>query len=156
MERGVPLSRLKDNVVATGALDRIKLSLLGIPLELVAYRNILISLGVVGGYADETLGISGAVNYGTDHFTCFQFPYDWRRDNSENAQLLHEFILAKRKYVQTELARRYGTHNVDVHFDIVGSFHGWPAGALLCGIRGAAAAGRWFAPAYNMGWRALR
>jgi pimeloyl-ACP methyl ester carboxylesterase len=119
MERGVPLSRLKDNVVATGALDRIKLSFLGIPLELVAYRNILISLGVVGGYADETLGISGAVNYGTDHFTCFQFPYDWRRDNSENAQLLHEFILAKRKYVQTELARRYGRHNVDVHFDIV-------------------------------------
>jgi hypothetical protein len=68
MEPNVPLSRLKDNVVATGALNRIKLSLLGIPLELVAYRNILISLGVVGGYADETLGTSGAVNYGTDRW----------------------------------------------------------------------------------------
>jgi pimeloyl-ACP methyl ester carboxylesterase len=119
MQQGKPLSRLKDNVVASGALDRIKLSFFGIPLELVAYRNILISLGIVGGYADETLGISGAVNYGTDHFTCFQFPYDWRRDNSENARLLHEFILAKRKYVQGELARRYGVHDVDVHFDIV-------------------------------------
>jgi len=119
MQVGKPLSRLKDNVVATGALDRIKLRFFGIPLELVAYRNIIISLGIVGGYADETLATSGAVNYGTNHFTCFQFPYDWRRDNSENAQLLHEFILDKRKYVQTELGKRYGVHDVDVHFDIV-------------------------------------
>jgi pimeloyl-ACP methyl ester carboxylesterase len=119
MQHGKPLSRVKDNVVATGALDRIKLSFLGIPLELSAYRNILVSLGVLGGYADQTLGTSGAINYGTDHFTCFQFPYDWRRDNSQNAQLLHEFILDKRKYVQRELTKRYGTHDVDVHFDIV-------------------------------------
>lgn len=119
MQRGVPLARLKDDVVATGALDRLKLSLLGVPIELSAYRNILMALGVRAGFADETLGTSGAINYGTDHFTCFQFPYDWRRDNSENAQLLHEFILAKRKYVQAELARRYGTRDVDVHFDIV-------------------------------------
>lgn len=119
MQRGVPLSRLKDDVVATGALDRIKLSFLGVPLELAAYRNILMTLGVRAGYADETLARSGAINYGTNHFTCFQFPYDWRRDNSENAQLLHEFILAKRQYVQRELTRRYGIRDVDVHFDIV-------------------------------------
>ena len=40
-------------------------------------------LGVlgVGGYRDMDLGLAGAIDYGTDHFTCFQFDYDWRRDN---------------------------------------------------------------------------
>ncbi len=118
MEPGTPLSGLRDGVVATGALSEMRLSLLGVPVSLHAYREILLSLGV-GGFADETLGKAGEIDYGTDHFTCFQFPYDWRRDLPENAALLHKFILEKRKFVQAEMAKRYGAKNVDVHFDLI-------------------------------------
>lgn len=118
MQMGTPLARLEDNVVPDGALSQIRLSLFGVPIELHAYREILISLGI-GGFADQTLGSNGEINYGTDHFTCFQFAYDWRRDLTENAALLHDFILQKRKFVQEQLARRYGAKNVDVHFDLV-------------------------------------
>lgn len=118
MQIGTPLSRLRDDVVPTGALSELRMNLLGIPVELHAYREILLSLGI-GGFADETLGRNGEINYGTDHFTCFQFPYDWRRDLPENAALLHEFILEKRKFVQAELVKRYGAKNVDVHFDLI-------------------------------------
>jgi len=118
-QMGTPLSRLRDRVVATGALSQLHVSILGVPVEMHAYREILLSLGIVGGYADETLGRNGEINYGTNHFTCFQFPYDWRRDLTENAALLHQFILEKRKFVQAELAKRYGAKNVDVHFDLI-------------------------------------
>ena len=118
MQRGTMLRELHDEVEPAGVLDRVKVSLLGLPLELSAYLNILCTLGV-GGYRDELLGTSGAIDYGDDHFTCFQFDYDWRRDNVENAARLHRFILEKRAYVAHEWAKRYGKHDADVKFDIV-------------------------------------
>ena len=78
------------------------------------------SIGQAGGILkDEELGIAGAVDYGSDHFTCFQFDYDWRRDNVENARLLHEFILKKRTYVQAQIKKRFGIENYNVKFDLV-------------------------------------
>ncbi len=118
MKKDVPLKDLKDNIYPSGVLDSVKVSLFGLPFQFDAYMNILGSLGV-GGYRDESMGKSGAVNYGEDHFTCFQFPYDWRRDNVENAKHLHEFIIEKRKYIQKEYERRYGVKDYDVKFDIV-------------------------------------
>ncbi len=118
MRHGEPLARLTDTIDPDGVLDRLEVKLLGIPIELQAYIGILKALGV-GGYRDEELGLAGAVDYGDDHFTCFQFPYDWRRDNVENARLLHEFILEKKAYVAAEMTRRYGVENPDVKFDIV-------------------------------------
>ena len=41
MEKGVPLSALVDNLTAEGALDRIKVSFLGLSVELKAYYRIL-------------------------------------------------------------------------------------------------------------------
>jgi lecithin:cholesterol acyltransferase len=118
MAEGRPLRDLRDAVEPTGALDRVRVRLLGFPIEPQAYLYILRTLGV-GGYRDETLGRMGQVDYGPGHFTCFQFPYDWRRDNVENAQRLHAFILEKRAYVIAELKRRYGIDRPDVKFDIV-------------------------------------
>jgi hypothetical protein len=118
MTGGARLAERRDAVRPDGALDRLKVELLGLPVELDAYLQILGTLGV-GGYRDEQLGMAGAVDYGDDHFTCFQFDYDWRRDNVENARRLHEFILEKRAYVQREIAERYGTVDADVKFDIV-------------------------------------
>ena len=115
---GERLSSLRDEVTATNVLERIKVRILGVPLFLKAYLNILGVLGA-GGYRDENLGLAGAVDYGDEHFTCFQFPYDFRRDNSENAKRLHEFMLEKRAYIEAETERRFGAVGKPVKFDIV-------------------------------------
>ncbi len=115
MAEGLPLGRLRDSVTAFEVLDRVQVG--GLSLEKKAYRNILLSLGV-GGYRDESLGRGGAVNYGSEHFTCFQFPYDWRRSCADNAAALSRFIAEKKAYVRREYARRYGIHR-DVKFDLV-------------------------------------
>jgi hypothetical protein len=118
MHEGAALAELRDDVEADRVLDRVHVSLLRLPLEQQAYVYLLGALGA-GGYRDETLAQAGAIDYGDAHFTCFQFPYDWRRDNVENARRLDAFIREKRAYVQAELARRYGRRDADVHFDIV-------------------------------------
>ena len=118
MRPGEPLTALRDGVVSDGALDRVKVSLLGLPITLKAYTHILSTLGA-GGYRDEQLGEAGAIDYGDEHYTCFQFGYDWRRDNVENAQRLHRFILEKKALVQREIANRFGVTDHDVKFDIV-------------------------------------
>ena len=118
MRPGAPLSELRDTVHPDGALDRLRVSVFGLPVTLEAYVNILAVLGV-GGYRDETLGRSGAIDYGNEHFTCFQFDYDWRRDLAESARRLEEFVREKRAYVQAELEKRYGINDADVYFDIV-------------------------------------
>ena len=101
-----------------GVLDRIKIRVAGIPITLQAYAEILNTLGV-GGYRDEALGLAGQVDYGNDHFTCFQFGYDWRQDNVINAQNLMAFMKEKRADVQAEYARRDGVRDAPVKFDIV-------------------------------------
>jgi pimeloyl-ACP methyl ester carboxylesterase len=113
-----PLSELQDEVRAEAVLDRARVDLLGLPVELNAYIHILATLGA-GGYRDQPLGEAGVIDYGDAHYTCFQFPYDWRRDNVENARRLHEFILEKSAYVQAERERRFGIANSPVKFDIV-------------------------------------
>ena len=118
MREGVRLAELRDDVMADGVLDRVRISLLRLPVEQKAYFYLLAALGA-GGYRDSQLAGAGAIEYGDAHFTCFQFAYDWRRDNVENARRLDEFIREKRAYVQSELARRYGTPDADVRFDIV-------------------------------------
>jgi hypothetical protein len=118
MAEGRSLAELRDAVETTGALDRVRVRLLGLPIEQHAYLYVLRALGV-GGYRDETLGRMGQLDYGPGHFTCFQFAYDWRRDNVENARRLHEFIQEKRAYVIAELKRRHGVDRPDLKFDIV-------------------------------------
>jgi hypothetical protein len=119
MQEGASLHELKDEVVSNGALERLNISLLGLPLRLNAYIHILRALGA-GGYRDQQLGEAGAIDYGDTHFTCFQFGYDWRRDLQESAAQLHDFILKKRAYVQRELERRFGIKDAEVKFDLVG------------------------------------
>ncbi len=105
-------------VEADVVLDRVRIRVAGIPIALQAYAEILSTLGA-GGYRDESLGLGGEVNYGSDHFTCFQFAYDWRQDNVVNARRLMAFIREKRGFVQGEYARRYGVRDAAVRFDIV-------------------------------------
>jgi hypothetical protein len=118
MREGAALRELRDDVRSAGVLDRLRMKVLGIPINLRAYFYILEALGV-GGYRDESLALSGEVDWGDDHFTCFQFDYDWRRDNVENAQRLHRFIEEKRAYVQAETRRRFGVDRPNLKFDVV-------------------------------------
>ena len=112
------LDQMRDNVVPAGTLDRVRVNILGYPLELNTYANILGVLGI-GGYRDQNLAEAGVINYGDRHFTCFQFDYDWRRDIVESAKNLDTFIKEKKKYVQVEIEKRFGIKNYDVKFDIV-------------------------------------
>lgn len=118
MREGATLAELTDGVRPAGVLDRVRLDLFGLPVELQAYVNIMATLGV-GGYRDELLGQSGAVDYGKLHFTCFQFDYDWRRDNVENARRLHDFIVEKRAYCTKAFGKAFGRPKPDMKFDIV-------------------------------------
>lgn len=54
-----------------------------------------------------------------DNFDRFQFAYDWRRDNVENAQLLNEFILEKSEYLRQEYKERWNLEPAEVKFDII-------------------------------------
>jgi len=114
---GSNLDLFDDGVQASGVLDSLKINIAGVELNHQAYLNILRMLGV-GGYRDEELGLSGAIDYGNGHYTCFQFPYDWRRDNAHNAAKLHEFLLQKKAYVEAERKRKFGV-DIPVKFDIV-------------------------------------
>ncbi len=118
MREGAALNELIDDVHPSGVLDRVKVKMMGMPLKLGAYINILAALGV-GGFRDEGLGLAEAIDYGEGHFTCFQFDYDWRRDLVENARRFDRFVEGKRAYIQTEYAKRYGVENHDVKFDVV-------------------------------------
>ena len=118
MGKGKKLEDLRDNIKSDGALDRVVVNFLGIPIELNAYYNILQTLGI-GGYRDEALGMAGAIDYGKDHYTCFQFAYDWRRDIVESAKELDHFIKTRAQYVQKEIEKRHGIKMAKVKFDLV-------------------------------------
>ncbi len=93
MAKGVPLSELRDSAYSPGVLDLLVADITPFRrIRIGAYVDILMTLAV-GEYRDEELGNAGAVDYGGLHYTCFQYAYDWRRDISENATILHERIL---------------------------------------------------------------
>lgn len=100
-------------------LDRVSVKLLGVPFQLRQYAQILATLGA-GGYRDETLHPEGP-DYGPGHISCFQFPYDWRRDNTETAAALKQFMDEKRLIV-AEGYREYLGYDVApeaIRFDVV-------------------------------------
>jgi len=99
-----------------GVLENLELNLAGFPITIQAYAGILTTLGA-GGYRDRALGLN-TIDYGTDHFTCFQFDYDWRRDIAYNAKKFGEFIEARRREVQAQYVKEFGIHNAEVKFDI--------------------------------------
>ena len=116
MRKGTSLSALRDDTVSEGALDRFTYNALGVPIELNAYYHILRVLGV-GGYRDQ--GLADVIDYGDQHFTCFQFDYDWRRDIVESAVQLDRFIRAKQAYIKREVAKRFAAEIEHIKFDIV-------------------------------------
>ncbi len=84
-------------------------------LRLKPYYEILRILSEAG-YRDEDL--SGPVDFAGEHLNSFQFAYDWRLDNTDNARRLHQFILDKAAYCRTDRRRR-GLPVGEVRFDLI-------------------------------------
>ncbi|MEN1728225.1 MAG: hypothetical protein AAGJ52_07265 [Pseudomonadota bacterium] len=99
-------------------LERVRVNLLGLPLNLEVYAGVLGVLGV-GGYRDESLGLAGAVDYGPGHYTCYQFPYDWRRDIAESAASLQAFLEEKALVVESAYAAQGIELSRPLKFDVV-------------------------------------
>ncbi|MFG0304622.1 MAG: esterase/lipase family protein [Phycisphaerales bacterium JB040] len=92
MARGVPLTELRDDVYASDVLDVVVADVgLFRGLEIAAYVDLMKTLAA-GRYRDQMLGESGAVDYGGEHYTCFQVPYDWRRSIPDAARELDAII----------------------------------------------------------------
>ena len=93
------------SVIATGPLEAIKLGLLFAVVNVGVYRDILKTLGV-GGYRDPVGVDPSSPQYSLDHFTCFTFFYDWRRDNSVNAVEFGRFLKNTRARIDRGARRR--------------------------------------------------
>ena len=100
-----------------GALSSLRFRTLGLSIQQKAYSQILNTLGA-GGYLDSNKK-KNDIDWGKDHFTCFQFSYDWRKSNAENAQALHEFILDKKKAIRKNSIKLYGEDRPNIKFNIV-------------------------------------
>ena len=121
MQQGVALHQLHDQVQPDGPLDQFVFRVAGIPLKVNAYAQILETLGV-GGYRDRHFhGESrfNEVDYGDEHFTCFQYSYDWRRDVSESAARFAQYIDQVDAYTRQKYLERYGIENPHLKYDIV-------------------------------------
>ncbi len=97
-----------------GVLDSFRISRLS--LRLKPYFETLRVLGEAG-YRNEDLSRRD-VDFGDEHLNSFQFAYDWRLDNAENARRLHEFILEKALYCQAD-RRRLGLPEKKIRFDFI-------------------------------------
>jgi pimeloyl-ACP methyl ester carboxylesterase len=92
-------------VFPTGPLEGINVGLVFAVINVGVYRDILKTLGV-GGYTDPVAFDPGSPPYELDHFTCFTFFYDWRRDNRVNAAELGRFLQETRKRIDRSARRR--------------------------------------------------
>ncbi|MCP3895151.1 MAG: hypothetical protein GY706_11060, partial [Bacteroides sp.] len=114
MAEGLDLNQLRDAVVPDGLLDRVRVRLLGLPIEVNGYYDMIKTLEGVG-YSHSSGDAEGGIPYDT----CFTFGYDWRRDLSETAQELAQYIEEKKAYLQEQYELYYGVRDYDVKFDIV-------------------------------------
>jgi pimeloyl-ACP methyl ester carboxylesterase len=114
MREGKDLKDLRDTVIPSGVLEVVKVRLLGLPLNINAYKDMTDGLELGGYY-----GGNSKLGAGRKYDTAFTFGYDWRRDLVESAKQLHAFIQEKKKYLQARYEEVYGVKNYDVKFDIV-------------------------------------
>ncbi len=115
------IAGLQDSIHATGPLQKIRLDVLGIAFSVDVYRQILQTLGV-GGFQDQVVQ-PGQINYGGEHYTCFTFFYDWRKDVVENSRRLDTFLAETAGYVAEEDKKR-GIRRKELRFDVVAHSYG--------------------------------
>ncbi len=102
------LDELDYDVYPSGPLGAIELDLFFTVINVSVYANILRSLGV-GGFTDKVLLDPGTPAYNEDHYTCWTFFYDWRRDCADNALALHDYLTATRAKINQSAQGRVDT-----------------------------------------------
>lgn len=117
MQPGLPVSRITPQAVPNGVVSSLRFRAAGISIEQQTYAGIMRTLGV-GGFLDSSLSTKN-INWGKEHFSCFQFDYDWRLSNAQNARLLHQFIEEKKRYIQQNSREIYGKERPNLKFDII-------------------------------------
>ncbi len=100
------LSRNRDNLVPKDILREIKL-LRFLP-EIEIYERLANALETKGGYKEGKWNAPGQTG---DRDTYYVFPYDWRRDNVENARLL----VTKVEALKRKLGKRNLKFNIIAH-----------------------------------------
>ncbi|RME23685.1 MAG: hypothetical protein D6806_10840, partial [Deltaproteobacteria bacterium] len=112
------LAELQDDIEASGPLDKVEVEIMGVPLSVNVYLAILNTLGL-GGFRQSPPGLGiDVLDYGKEHYTCFTFFYDWRRDNVANAVAFGEFLEKAAAFVEKQ-DRRFGIERGRVRFDVV-------------------------------------
>jgi Lecithin:cholesterol acyltransferase. len=114
MVKGKALAEIEDMVVPAGALDTVEVRMLGLPIHINGYKDMISVLNFAGYYGEDHKD-DGSGNYET----LFTFSYDWRRDIVDNAKKLDDFIREKKIYLQKKYEELYGVKDYDVKFDIV-------------------------------------
>lgn len=107
-----------NNIVPDGALEEVRVQLFGIPLKIKAYAQIIEAIAT-GGYREKQLGSANNALYDDEHYTAFQFDYDWRLSNAENAVKLFHFIEDVRAKTAKVYETRFDIPDADIKVDIV-------------------------------------
>ncbi len=114
--RATNISDLEDDIYASAPLEKVDFTILGLPFSVQVYQSILQTLGI-GGYYDSIADI-GKINYGREHYTCFTFFYDWRKDNVSNVKEFAKFLQETTKYVKKK-DKEHQVLRKDLRFDVV-------------------------------------
>ena len=127
MGLNVPLNELHNPVTSAGLLEQSEIQVMGMSFNFSNYAE-LIRILEGAGYVSGDAPLPDGIRYPT----LFIFDYDWRRDISENAVLLGQFIAEKRRMLREEYRRLYGLEDFPVKFDLIGhSMGGLVAGYYL-------------------------
>ena len=114
MAKGKKLGELNDDVVPDGILKSVKVQIMGMTVEAIAYGNLIKTL-IYGGYQPESLPLAKRKHFNS----LFEFAYDWRRDLPYNSKMLDKFINEKKTYIQRKYNELYGIKDFNVQFDII-------------------------------------
>ena len=115
MAQGKPLNALKNTIRSSGVMDYSSVRVLGMNFYINNY-DILLDLLEKCGYQPDVAPLPK-----NRHFaSLFVFHYDWRRDISENACRLAEFIQQKKTYLKKRYEAIYQHKNYPVKFDLIG------------------------------------
>lgn len=111
----MPLNKIKSSVRPAGLLEKAEVRIFGFNFEYENY-DLLVRTLSEAGYVPDNRPMPPDKNF----YTQFVFYYDWRREISENAVELEQFISEKRAYIQRRYRELYGLENYDVQFDVIG------------------------------------
>ncbi|MHC4077060.1 MAG: lipase family alpha/beta hydrolase [Planctomycetota bacterium] len=89
----------QERFYADGPLGALKVGLFFGVVSVQVYKDILGTLGIAG-YTDPVAYDRLSPRYADDHFTCFTYWYDWRRDNVQNAIEFGRWLEKTRKRIR--------------------------------------------------------